>query len=110
MRKQTASRVFFGFVLGLILSIPAAVFLTMPGCASNTGGPRFVSAMDTLVNTTVGPRYIAYVNADPTLTPEQRAIYLEELRQARLAVDEANLAITPTTPTTPTTPDEGASR
>jgi hypothetical protein len=64
----------------------AALAAGLIGCGANTA---FVASADTFANTTVGPEYQAYVQADPTLNPEQKTDRLQNLDSFRRAVEEA---------------------
>lgn len=67
----------------LLTGIASASFLA--GCQGGACGSLLESA-DQFVNTTVGPEYLEYVQADPSLTEGQKQIRRDNVQTFRDAV------------------------
>ena len=73
----------------IFAALAIAVVATAPGCTSPDGYKTFVAAADVAANETIGPRYTAYVQADQSLSTEEKITYINELSAFRAAVAEA---------------------
>ena len=75
-------------IVFVALSALGAVVAITPGCgAFQDPDQLFVATVDTFVNKSVGPEYVAYVDGDPELTEMQKQSRFDNVELLRRAVE-----------------------